>query len=209
MGMHQHLEMHITTEISKEGYFVVWFDDVVTWQGNATSGVFDFQIVLHDDGKFEINYREMAGAQNSATVGFQNASGSIGTQIAYNQNFIQNNESIFVAKSSAPDWLSIGTQTGETSGLLPGGQSFDISLMVNTNGLSVGTYYSMLTIASEQTDPQSVPITLNVSGESNSLSLPFIDISTSDNGIVDLPDEVNPLFLCCSRALHPCFGSKW
>ena len=178
----------------QEGYFVVWFDDVVTWQGNATSGVFDFQIVLHDDGKFEINYREMTGAQNSATVGFQNASGSIGTQIAYNQNFIQNNESIFVARSAAPDWLSIGTQTGETSGLLPGGQSFDISLMVNTNGLSVGTYYSMLTIASEQTDPQSVPITLNVSGESNSLSLPYIDISTSENGIVDLPDEVNPLF---------------
>ena len=112
----------------QEGYFVVWFDDVVTWQGNTTSGVFDFQIVLHDDGKFEINYREMTGAQNSATVGFQNANGSIGTQIAYNQNFIQNNESIFVARSAAPDWLSIGTQTGETSGLLPGGQSFDISL---------------------------------------------------------------------------------
>ena len=52
----------------------------------------------------------------------------------------------------------------------------------------------MLTVASEQTDPQSVPITLNVSGESNSLSLPYIDISTSENGIVDLPDEVNPLF---------------
>ena len=136
--------------------------------------MFDFQIVLHDDGKFEINYREMTGAQNSATVGFQNANGSIGTQIAYNQNFIQNNESIFVARSAAPDWLAIGTQTGETSGLLPGGQSFDISLMVNTNGLSVGTYYSMLTVASEQTDPQSVPITLNVSGESNSLSLPYI-----------------------------------
>ena len=31
-------------------YFVVWYDHVVTWQGNATSGEFDFQIVLYDDG---------------------------------------------------------------------------------------------------------------------------------------------------------------
>ena len=80
------------------------------------------------------------------------------------------------------------------SGLLPGGQSFDISLMVNTNGLSVGTYYSMLTIVSSQVDPASIPIDLTVSGESNSLALPFIDISGSETGIVNLPATVDPLF---------------
>jgi len=102
-------------------YFIVWYDHVVTWQGNATSGEFDFQIILYRDGRFEMNYREMIGDIGSATVGYQNAAGNDGAMIAYNYNFIDNNQSIFVAKASTPDWLTIGTQTGEMSGLLPGG----------------------------------------------------------------------------------------
>ena len=127
-------------------YFVVWYDDVVRWQGtaNPNSGEFDFQVVIYRDGRFDLNYREMIGDVGSATIGYQNASGNAGTMIAYNQNFIQNNQSIFIAKATTPEWLTVGTQTGEMSGLLPGGQSFDISLMVNTNGLSAGSYYSML-----------------------------------------------------------------
>ena len=177
-------------------YFVVWYDDVVRWQGtaNPNSGEFDFQVVIYRDGRFDLNYREMIGDVGSATIGYQNASGNAGTMIAYNQNFIQNNQSIFIAKATTPEWLTVGTQTGEMSGLLPGGQSFDISLMVNTNGLSVGTYYSMLTIVSSQVDPASIPIALTVSGESNSLALPFIDISGSETGIVNLPATVDPLF---------------
>ena len=175
-------------------YFVVWYDHVVTWQGNDTSGEFDFQIVLHSDGNFELNYREIIGNAGSATVGFQDEAGTSGTLIAFNENFIQSEQSIFVAKATELEWLTVGTQTGEMGGLLPGGQSFDISLMVNTNDMIVGNYSSVLTISSEQTDPQSVPISLTVSGESSSLSLPFIDISDSDNGIVELPDNIDPLF---------------
>ena len=186
-------------------YFVVWYDDVVRWQGTANPnfGEFDFQIVLYRDGRFDLNYREMTGDVSSATIGFQNAAGNIGTTIAFDQNFIQNNQSIFIAKATTPDWLTIGTQTGEMSGILPGGQSFDISLMVNTNGLSVGDYYSMLSIVSNQVDAQSVPISLTVSGESNSLALPFIDIGESENGIVILPDTIDPLFsLIAERYTH-------
>ena len=175
-------------------YFIVWYDHVVTWQGNATSGEFDFQIILYRDGRFEMNYREMIGDIGSATVGYQNAAGNDGAMIAYNYNFIDNNQSIFVAKASTPDWLTMGTQTGEMSGLLPGGQSFDISLMVNTNDLLIGAYSSMLTIVSEQVGPESIPITLTVSGESNSIALPFIDISGSETGIVELPETVDPIF---------------
>ena len=175
-------------------YFVVWYDNVVTWQGNATSGEFDFQVVLYRDGNIEMNYREIIGNANSVTVGLQNSSGSIGTMISYNQNFIQSEQSIFISKALESDWLTVGTQTGEMSGLLPGGQSFDISLMVNTNGMSTGAYSSVLTVVSDQTDSRSIPVSLTISGESNSVALPFIDISSSENGIVSLPENIDPLF---------------
>ena len=177
-------------------YFVIWYDHVVRYQGtvNPNYGEFDFQIVLYQDGHFDINYREMIGDVSSATIGFQNASGSEGTTIAHNQNFIQSNQSIFTAKASTPSWLTFGTPTGEMGGLIPGGQSFDISVMANTNGLSVGSYNATLTVLSDQVPPESVPISLSVSGESTTLSLPFIDISNSENGIVPLPVFVSSFF---------------
>ena len=87
----------------------------------------------------------------------------------------------------------VGTQTGEMSGLIPGGQSFNISVMANTNGLDVGAYYSDLVISSDQVEPVSIPIELQVRGESSSITVPFIDIDNSETGIVELPNSVNQM----------------
>ena len=172
--------------------FVVWFNNVVTWQNNAVSGNFDFQIVLHGDGRFEINYNEIVGSAASATLGFQDISGNYGTLISYNENIIQNQESIFVSKASQSEWLMVGTQTSEMSGLISGGQSFNINLMANTNGMDSGNYFSVLTISSDQVESQSIPIQLEVSGDSSLITIPIINIEQSEAGIVDLPDTIDP-----------------
>ena len=166
---------------------------MVTWQGNAVSGEFDFQVVLHRNGDFELNYNEIIGSPSSATIGFQSGNGSDGTLISYNDEIVDSQQSIFISKASQSDWLMVGTQTGEMSGLIPGGQSFNISVMANSNGLDVGSYYSDLVISSDQVEPVSIPIELQVRGESSSITVPFIDIDNSETGIVELPNSVDQM----------------
>jgi M6 family metalloprotease-like protein len=172
-------------------YFVIWYDNVVTWQNNTVLGEFDFQVVLHQDGSFELNYNEIIGSSSSATVGFQDENGTNGTLLSLNEDILTSQQSIFVSKASQSEWLTIGTQSGEMSGLLAGGQPFNINLMVNTNGMEIGSYYSSLTISSDQVDSQTLPIELELSGEVTSITLPFIDITEDTLGIVTLPDYVD------------------
>ena len=176
---------------TENDYFVIWYDNVVTWQNNAVAGEFDFQIVLHQDGTFQLNYNEIIGSSSSATIGFQDENGSNGSLISFDEDIVANQQSIFVSKASQSEWLTVGTQTGEMSGLLAGGESFNINLMVNTNGMEVGSYYSSLTFSSDQVESQTVPIELEISGENTSIVLPFIDINQDTLGIVNLPDNVD------------------
>ena len=171
--------------------FVIWYNDVVTWQGNTVSGQFDFQIILHNDGRFEFNYNEINGSSSSATIGFQNESGNEGSLISYNEEVISRQQSIFISKASSSDWLMVGTQTGEMSGLIQGGQSFNINIMANTNAMEVGSYFSDLVISSDQVDPVTIPIQLEVQGESAGITIPYISIDDSETGIVELPNSVD------------------
>ena len=138
-----------------------------------------------------LNYNEIIGSSSSATIGFQDENGSNGSLISFNEDILASQPSIFVSKASQSEWLTVGTQTGEMNGLLAGGQSFNINLMVNTNGMEVGNYYSSLTVSSDQVESQTVPIELEISGENNSIVLPFIDINQDTLGIVSLPDNID------------------
>ena len=86
----------------------------------------------------------------------------------------------------------VGTQTAQMSGLIPGGQSFNINLMANTNGMDLGNYFSLLTIFSDQVEPRSIPIQLEVSGNSSLITIPIINIDQSETGIVEIPDTIDP-----------------
>ena len=61
----------------------------------------------------------------------------------------------------------------------------------------------LINITGPDIDPVFVPINLTVTGENSSPVLPFIDISSSDDGIVELPASVDTLFLAvASRYTH-------
>ena len=49
---------------TNEDRVVVWFDDVVRWEGTAGSGTYNFQIVLYSDGRFKCNYDQMQDMPN-------------------------------------------------------------------------------------------------------------------------------------------------
>lgn len=176
---------------------VIWFDDVVRWAGEAGAGTYDFQIILYSDGKFKCNYREMTGTTDQATLGWQNDTGTEGTQLStVGESFVSNNftwEAKTYSIESVP-WLILTSDHGSLNGSLAGNESDNIYAQVVTSDLEQGDYSASINIISSETDPVTIPVSLTVTGENLIPALPYIDISESETGIVELPDSVDPLF---------------
>ena len=182
---------------------VIWFNDVVRW--NTTDwGQFDFQIVLYADGTFRTNYREMAGLITSGTIGWQNANGTEGTQIVANEEFVNSSMSWYAASTDEDvSWVFLSSNTGDLNGALIGNETAEIYVQVVTTGLEPGDHEATVSISSPDADPVSVPIHLTVTGENSTPTLPYIDITDSETGIIELPDDVDPLFSAiASRYTH-------
>ena len=79
------------------------------------------QIIIYPDGAIDINIREIVG-EYSATVGIQNSTGLVATQIdVYNGNYFENNTSYRILKAFVPtDWLSLSSSDGLSGELLNG-----------------------------------------------------------------------------------------
>ena len=91
-------------------------------------------MVLHSGGKVEFYYHNMTGTLNSATVGIENHDGTIGTQVAFNQNYVKNNLAVVIQKGV--DWLSMSPKTGSVAP----GDSMKVYADVNSTGLIGGLY---------------------------------------------------------------------
>ena len=182
---------------------VIWYHDVVRWNPDDW-GQFDFQIVLYPDGSFAANYRNMEGVLNSGTIGFQNNDGNMGTQIASNEVYISNEFSWDAAQAEQDvSWIILSSSSGDLSGVLFGGESTEIYVQVVTSGMDPGLYTANINVTAPNLDPTSIGVNLLVSGDNTTPILPNIDISSSENGIVDLPDDVDPLFSnVASRYTH-------
>jgi len=144
---------------ANEERLVVWFDQVVRWT-TSSSGTFDFQIILYADGQFRVNYREMSGTINTATIGFQDRTGTLGTQIFINENLPQNqNFSWMIDRPIDVPWLSIN---GNLSGSLTSGESETIYATIDTDSLELGFYEASVNVLSEGTNSVLVPVYLTI-----------------------------------------------
>jgi hypothetical protein len=88
---------------------VIWFDNVIHWPVNY-DGTYNFQFVLFADGSIQLNYAEMTGDIDSATIGIQNDDGSDGVLISYNAEFVENDFTLEI--QAAPQWLIIEDAPG-------------------------------------------------------------------------------------------------
>ncbi len=175
-----------------EDRVVVWYDQVVRWS-TSNPGTFDFQIVLYSDGDFRVNYREMNGVVNSATVGFQSGDGNDGILIGYNTPLPANDTFTWaIDRPNALSWLSLD---GELTGQLNGGESSSFATIVNTANMDIGYYQGSINIIGDGANSVMVPVSLTViDDDGQTPSLPVLDISSSENGVITLPNWVNPLF---------------
>ncbi len=68
--------------------FVVQWQEVPHYAGGG--GTYTVEMILTADGRITYQYQAMTDVTNSATVGIQNEDGSIGLQVVYNQNYVEN-----------------------------------------------------------------------------------------------------------------------
>ncbi|MDP6936757.1 MAG: C25 family cysteine peptidase [Candidatus Marinimicrobia bacterium] len=144
---------------------IIWFDTVARCANNAQyQGTYDFQFVLHSTGDIDLNYREMTGYTSSATIGMQNANGSSGLHIAYNNSYAESDKSIHIRKMDNADWLSL---SGNLSGTLMENESAVIDLNLNAEGLSEGEYSANLHLHSNAQSSLTFPVLLSVVDDGN------------------------------------------
>ena len=185
---------------------VVWFNDVVRWEGSVGTGTYDFQVILQNDGTFRCNYGQMSGVTDQATIGWQNNLGTDGSQIttageAFASSFLTWEAKIY--SSEIVPWLSLSSDDGNLEGALAGQESDNIYVQALAVGLDEGDYLASVNITSNETIPVAVQINMTVNGGDSTPTLPQIDISGSETGIVPLPDGVDPMFLAvASRYTH-------
>ncbi|AFZ37704.1 Carbohydrate binding family 6 [Stanieria cyanosphaera PCC 7437] len=94
-----------------EEQFVVQYQDVPRYE---VEGSLTFQTILNSDGTIVYQYDNLNATFNSATVGLENADGTKGTQVAYNENYLNNDLAISFSpvinpKNYTAHEVSIGT----------------------------------------------------------------------------------------------------
>ncbi len=135
--------------------FIVQFTG---WHRYSNQGSLTFQVVLYSSGKIMVYYNNMSGTLNSATIGIENAAGTVGLLVAYNANYVANNKALQF--SAEPEWLT----NDVSGGTLFNGNSAKVVLTFKSEDFPLGNYSMDLNIASN--DPVNplvtVPVTMQI-----------------------------------------------
>lgn len=132
------------------------------WPRYSTTGsALTFQIVLHRSGKIVFYYKTMTSTTlNSATVGLENETATIGLQTAYNAVYAKNNHAVMY--QAAPEWLIAGNY----SGTLYNENSVSVQLEFDASDFPPGLYSMDMIVSSN--DPAApvrvIPIKAQLSG---------------------------------------------
>ena len=190
-----------------ENRVIVWFDEVARWEGDAGSGTYDFQIILQSNGTIRCNYRDMVGTTDQATIGWQDSFGNDGTQISSaGDGFAFSNfswEAKSYSENDSVSWLTLTSDNGPPTGTVYGSESANIYAQALAFDLIEGDYNASINIISPDTDPIAIPVNLSIDGGDLTPTLPIIDISQDPDGIVELPDNTDPMFTSvASRYTH-------
>ena len=135
---------------------VVWFDEVAHWWTNFENSFYNFQFVLYVNGDIQINYQSLTG-DHSATVGIQNADGSNGLEVAFDENYLHDNLSINFSKG--PDWITLSPSSGQVNQ----GSTESIQVEVNSAELMDGDYSGFISFVTSGGNA-GIPISMTVSG---------------------------------------------
>ena len=97
----------------------------------------------------------------------------------------------------------MSSDDGNLEGELEQNETGDIYLQAYATDITEDDYVAFIEVTAPGLNSIIIEVSLTVNGSSIIPTLPEIDINVSDNGIVNLPDDVNPLFSAiASRYTH-------
>ncbi|MBD3169802.1 MAG: T9SS type A sorting domain-containing protein [candidate division Zixibacteria bacterium] len=157
---------------------VIAWVDVPDWR---QEGIFTFEIVLVAPDKIFFEYNSMGpGRLDEASIGIENGAGTVGLEIAYNEEYTTGQKAVEFTLGEALDWLS----TDITSGTIEPNAAEDIIVTCSAGGHPEGTYRAVLELSTN--DPQNlytdIPVIMNI-GETEMVSIDMIP----DNPPVTVP----------------------
>lgn len=124
--------------------FIVQYQEVGNYP-SATTGTITFQVVLYPNGNIQFNYKEISLENNaSATIGTENEDGTVGMQVAYNTDYVEDNLAVLLFPGRTPFDVTVS----KVSGIIqPGGQQV-IDITLDATDLIDGNYINELLISS-------------------------------------------------------------
>jgi len=144
--------------LSTATQFIVQYTNIRRF---ATTQPNTFQVILNSDGSMLFQYLDMQGILTSATVGIENATGTVGSQVVFNAAYIHNNLAVRLSLPEPCSWIS---SISPMSGTTPAGSSSQVTVNVNATGLVIGSYQCQLLVLSNAANGNQlfVPIALIV-----------------------------------------------
>ncbi len=130
-----------------DDYAVIAYDAVPVYNQDDSAS---FEIILYATGDIKIQYKDVTSstALENCTVGLENADGTTGLPIAYNEAFLS-------------DELAIYITSPYIQGTVAEGSSEKIEMYIETKDLNAGKYTSELVITSN--DPENASYTIPAS----------------------------------------------
>jgi len=124
--------------------------------GSSGGGPYTFQTILTPEGEITFQYFHIDDSDYSATVGIQNYNGTIGLEVSYNQNYLQDSLAIKIR----PSWVKVDSMEGT---ILPG-EDKPLDLTFDPLSYPRGIYLADLLIDSwdknHQLETLIIPLTL-------------------------------------------------
>ncbi len=124
-----------------DGRFIVQYDGVPDYPGPGAGTENTFEVVLYADGTVLFQYEELNGNVVGSTVGIENADGTDGLQVAFEQAYLE--DGLAVRFATRPDWLSVDPAAGTVD--VDGSE--DVTLTFDATELEAGAYQELLALS--------------------------------------------------------------
>ena len=138
--------------------FVVQYTNVPHYSSTGP-GLYTFQVILSPSGDVVYQYLDMQQTVNSATIGIENAAGTIALQTVYNATYVHNNLAVRFTRD-AVQWMS----TNRTTGAIAPHDSQNVELRIHPGPLAAGDYRARLKFTGNFPGSLLVPVTLHATG---------------------------------------------
>ena len=137
--------------------FVVQFTNIRPFSG---TGAVSFQAILKPSGEIRLQYQTVPTTNNSATIGIENQTGTVGLQVAFNTVYAAPN--LAVRFRGGLRWVTASNATGTVA---PGAAS-QIGLAFDGTGLTEGTYTADLVVTTNSStgSTTTIPLAFTVGG---------------------------------------------